>query len=299
MYSQIASNRRKSLLLIAVFIGFILALGWIVGQEVNAGAYASLPLAFILSLGMSLVGFYSGDRVALWTASAKPLAKQDNPYIYRLVENLCLSAGLPCPKIYLISDPAPNAFATGRSPKHASLALTSGLVEQLKNEELEGVIAHELSHIKNYDIRLMMLVVVLAGTLVLFRDLIWRSIGFGGRKRGNKEGGQGVLLFFIIGLVLSILAPLIAELIKLAISRKREFLADASGALLTRYPEGLASALEKIAAYQMPLKQANQATAHLFIASPFGERAKRGLANLFSTHPPIKERIKALRSMGV
>ncbi len=207
-----------------------------------------------------------------------------------------MASGLPLPKIYIISDPAPNAFATGRDPKHASVALTTGIIEQLKNEELEGVLAHELSHIKNYDIRLMTLVIVLAGTVLLFRDLIWRSMGFG-RSRDNRRGGGNAVLL-IVGIALTILAPVIAELIRLAISRRREFLADASSALLTRYPSGLAGALEKIAVYKQPMLRANNATAHLFIASPFGPTAGLGFASLFSTHPPIEARIKALREMG-
>ena len=296
MYNQIASNKRKSFLLVALFIGFLLVLGWLGGSYTEAGGYGGLVLALTLSGGMTIFSFYGGDKVALWSSGAKPLEKKDNPYVYRLVENLCLAGGLPMPKIYIISDPAPNAFATGRDPKHASIALTTGIIEQLKNEELEGVLAHELSHIKNYDIRLMTLVIVLAGTVLLFRDLIWRSMGFG-RSRQNRKGGGNVVLL-VAGLALTVLAPVVAELIKLAISRRREFLADASGALLTRYPEGLASALEKISAYQQPMLRANEATAHLFIASPFGARVGHGLTHLFSTHPPIEARIKALRGMS-
>ncbi len=294
MYSQIDNNKRKSFILTTIFILFILFLGWIFTKISDTG-YAGIIMAVIIALIMSLSGYYSGDKVALWTAGAKETKKQDNPYVFRMVENLCITAGIPTPKIYVIDDPSPNAFATGRDPKHASIALTTGIIEKMENEELEGVIAHELSHIKNYDIRLMTLVVVLVGIITILTHWFFRMGMFGGRNRNSKQGSANTV-FFVIGIILIVLSPLIAQLIKLAISRKREYLADASGVLLTRYPEGLANALEKISQYAQPLKNANGATAHLYIASPFGQ-VKSFTANLFNTHPPIKERIIALRRM--
>ena len=294
MYSQIDTNKKKSFFLIIFFVIFILFLGWFIGQISNLG-YAGIIIAAVIALSMSLSGYYSGDKVALWSSGAKETKKIDNPYVYNLVENLCITAGIPVPKIYIINDSAPNAFATGRDPKHASIALTTGIINKLENEELEGVVAHELSHIKNYDIRLMTLVVVLVGIVSLLAHWFLRFSLFGGRSRNSKQGSAGTILL-IIGLILMILSPIIAQLIKLAVSRKREFLADASAALLTRYPEGLAKALEKISQNSQPLKKANGATAHLYIASPFGNK-KNITAKLFSTHPPIKERINTLRKM--
>jgi heat shock protein HtpX len=298
MYKQITSNKRKSFLLIAIFVIFVIFLGWIFGQISNDG-YGALILAVIISLIMALVSFYSGDKIALWTAGAKgPLNKNDNPYVYRMVENLCITAGLPMPKVYVIADPAPNAFATGRDPKHASIAITTGLIERLENEELEGVIAHELSHIKNYDIRLMMVVIVLVGVVALLSDWLLRFRFFGGRRDDRDSGGQLGAILLLVGIVLAILSPLLAKLIQLAVSRKREFLADADGALLTRYPEGLAKALEKISAYGEPMIRANDATAHLYISNPFGGKKNKFFHKLFSTHPPAEERIKTLRGMA-
>ncbi|MFA5069858.1 MAG: M48 family metallopeptidase [Patescibacteria group bacterium] len=296
-YDFINSNKRRSFLLMFVFIALLLVLGYFIGQFSDAG-YTGLVIALVISGMMTLISWYSGDKIALWTAGAKPIEKQDNAYVYRLVENLCITAGLDLPKIYIISDPTPNAFATGRDPKHASIALTSGIIEKLKNEELEGVIAHELSHIKNYDIRLMMIVIVLVGTVTLIGQWFFRFRLFGGRRNRSSLGGQIGLILLIIGLVFLILSPIFAKLLQFAISRKREYLADASGALLTRYPEGLATALEKISQYKQPLQRANQATAHLYIASPFGEKAAKGFNRLFSTHPPIDERVAALRRMA-
>ena len=294
MYSQIDSNKRKTIILIAVFIIIILALGWVFG-ELSGYGYWGLAIAVGVSIIMSLFSYYRGDKVALWTSGAKPIKKEDNPYVYRLVENLCITAGIPVPKVHIIDDPAPNAFACGRDPEHSSIALTSGLIERLENEELEGVIAHELSHIKNYDIRLMTIVIVLVGIIVLMSDVFIRIRFFG--RRSDRGGGQAGTILFVIGILLMILSPLIAQLIHLAISRKREFLADASGALLTRYPEGLASALTKISQCKQPLKKASNATAHLYITNPFSGR-KKFLSKAFSTHPPVEERVKALRGMA-
>lgn len=288
MYKQIDSNKRKSWLLMLVFVLVIVALGWVWGQYYEGGYY-TVVLAAIIALILSLVSFYAGDKVALAQAGGKEIKKEDNPYVWRLVENLSITAGVPMPKVYIIKDTAMNAFATGRDPEHSSIALTTGLIEGLENEELEGVIAHELSHVKNYDIRLMMIVIICIGIITLLADWLLRSFLWG---RRDRKGGGNVLV--IVGLVLAILSPLFAKLIQLAVSRKREFLADASGALLTRYPEGLAKALEKISQHNQPLKRANKATAHLYIFSPFqGKKVSAVLA----THPPVEKRIAALRSM--
>jgi len=291
-YNQIASNKRRTAILIAIFIIVIIALGYVFSKAMEGGI-AGVIFACAIAIGMSLISYYSGDKIALWTSGAHgPVTKEQNAYVYRLVENLCLTAGLAMPKIYLIPDAAINAFATGRDPKHASLAITQGAIDKLENEELEGVMAHELSHIKNYDIRLMMVVIVCVSITTLLANWFFRFNFLGGRKKGNAG-----ILFLLLGVMLAILSPLVAKLIQLAISRKREFLADASGVLLTRYPEGLARALEKIQAENQPLMRANKATAHLYIANPFSGK-KSWFANMFSTHPPIAERIKALRSIA-
>ncbi|MEX0887808.1 MAG: M48 family metallopeptidase, partial [Patescibacteria group bacterium] len=238
-----------------------------------------------------LISYFFSANIVLAISGARPIEKKDNPYLYRIIENLCIGAGLPLPKIYIMEEPALNAFATGRDPNHSVVAVTRGLLENLENEELEGVIAHELSHIQNYDIRAMTLAAVLAGSLVMIADIFLRSSRWGGSRRGGRGSGAGILI--LIGLALAILSPIIAQLIKLAISRQREYLADSSGALLTRYPEGLARALEKIAADKTPFRHTSEATAHLYIKNPM----TAGLwANLFSTHPPVEERIRRLRA---
>jgi heat shock protein HtpX len=242
---------------------------------------------------MTFISYYHGDTIALASTGARAIQKSDNPYLYRMVENIAITAGLPIPKIHVINSPALNAFATGRDPQHASIAVTTGIMSALTNEELEGVLAHELSHIKNYDIRVMTLVIVLVGVVSLLANWFMHS-GMGARRSSDEEKGSGNILA-IVGIVLILLSPIIAELIKLAVSRKREYLADASGALLTRYPEGLARALEKIQASTAPLTTASTATAHLFIANPFKGKT---IAQLFSTHPPIADRIKRLREMA-
>lgn len=295
MYSQIDSNKRKSFFLIAIFIIVVVALGWFFGELIGGYGYKGLIIALLISWLMVLFSYYRGDKVALWSAGAKKIQKNDNPYVWRLIENLCITAGLPMPRVYIIPDAALNAFATGRDPKHASIALTAGIIKALEKSELEGVIAHELSHVKNYDIRIMTIVIVLAGTLALLADFFLRSQFWGfGRRRDRDDGGLGVILL-IAGIILAILAPIAANLIQLAISRKREFLADASGALLTRYPQGLANALAKISTHSN-IRRASGATAHLYIANPFAGSGKF-LGKLFSTHPPIEERIDALRKM--
>jgi heat shock protein HtpX len=294
MYQQIEANKRRSVILIIIFIVFVIFLGWLFGQLTEFGYFGPI-IALIVSLAMAATSYFAGDKIALKTAGAKQIQKQDNPYVYRLVENLCITAGLPMPKIYIINDPNINAFATGRDPDHASIAITQGAINKLENEELEGVIAHELSHIKNYDIRLMMIVIVLVGTIVLISEWLMRSFLWG---KSDRDKGQLGLILLVAGIVLAILSPFIAKLIQLAISRKREFLADADGSLLTRYPQGLANALKKIAnENKQPMKKANNATAHLYIANPFGQ-SKKFLAKIFATHPPIKDRISKLQQMA-
>ena len=297
MYSEISSNKRKSVLLVCIFIAIIIFLGWVFDYIYGNGSYAGMVYALLIALVMTLISYFSGDKIALATTGAKEIQHDDNKYLFHLVENLCITAGTPMPKIYVIQDTAINAFATGRDPKHASIAVTTGALQKLTNEELEGVIAHELSHVKNYDIRFMMLVAVMVGAISIFADIMLRSGGiFRGGRDNDREGGSSLFaILMIVGIILAILSPLIAELIKLAISRKREYLADASSALLTRYPEGLANALQKISDENQPMKKSSSATAHLFIASPFsGKKIK----SIFSTHPPIEDRIQKLKTMG-
>ncbi|MDP2947443.1 MAG: M48 family metallopeptidase, partial [Nanoarchaeota archaeon] len=245
---------------------------------------------------MSFISYWFSDKIVLAISGAKPLEHDQNQELYHIVENLCITAGLSLPKIYLINDSAPNAFATGRNPKNAVVAVTTGLLQSLDKTELEGVIGHELSHIGNRDILIQTIVVVLVGAISMIADIFVRGRFFGRKGSNNNEGGQAGVILMIVGLVFMILSPIIAKLIQLAISRKREFLADASSALLTRYPAGLAGALEKISQNPNQIKFANKATAHLYIANPF--RGKK-ISNLFSTHPPIAERIKRLREMSV
>ncbi len=293
MYSQIDSNKRQSVVLMMIFIAVIIGLGYVFDKVWGAGDFSFVIFAVLLSFGMTAISYFQGDKIALWNTGAKPIVKEENAYLYRMVENLCITSGAPTPKIYIIEDSAINAFATGRKPEMASIAVTRGAIEKLTNEELEGVLAHELSHIKNYDIRFMTLVAVLVGSISILSHIFLRSHLL--PRRSNREGGNAGAIFMLIGVVLAILSPIIAELIKLAISRRREYLADASGALLTRYPAGLANALGKIAAENQPMANASQATAHLFIANPF---AGKKISSLFSTHPPVQDRIKKLREMA-
>lgn len=292
VYEQIASNKQRTWFLISLFSVVIVLLGWTFGAWVGDET-TGIFLAVIISTIMTLVGFYKGDAVALATSGAQPIEKADHPELYRLVENLAITAGLPTPKIYVMPDNAINAFATGRDPNHASIAVTTGALQLLDKQELEGVLSHELSHIGNYDIRIMTIVVVLVGTIVLLSDMMTRSLFFN-RRRDREESGAGIIL--LIGIILAILSPFIAQLIKLAVSRQREYLADASGCLLTRYPEGLISALEKISAQDQPMSRANHATAHMFLANPFDPHVTKKFEQLFSTHPPIEERIARLKN---
>lgn len=295
MYNQIASNKRKSWLLVVLFMAVIVALGYTWGAY-SGDSFGALSVAGVIAIVMALTSFYAGDKIALSLSGAYAIkSREQNPYAWNLVENLCISQGMPMPKVYLIPEQAINAFATGRNPERASVALTEGAVAKLENEELEGVIAHELSHIKNYDIRLATLVIVLLGTLSILADIFLRSSHFLGGRRSSRQGNVGGILI-IVGLVLALLSPLIGKLIQLAISRRRELLADAQGALITRFPEGLARALEKIQADGTPLTRVSEATAHLYLSSPFGNRPSF-LGKLFMTHPPLPERVTALRQM--
>lgn len=293
LYTQKDSNIRKTWLLITVFLVFIIGLGWVFSYEFNSSLV--LVVAVIFSVTMSFISYWYSDKIVLKMSRAQEIKKEDSPELYRVVENLCITAGLPLPKIYIINEVAPNAFATGRDPRHAVVAVTRGLLETLDRSELEGVLAHELSHIGNRDMLLSTVVVVLVGMVALLSDwfLRWSWIS-GSRRKSNDGGGDLGAIMVIVGIVLAIFSPIIATLMQLAISRKREFLADASGALLTRYPEGLASALEKISQNPASLHVANKATAHLYIANPLKGRK---VSKWFMTHPPMEERIKALRGM--
>ncbi len=290
MYHQIDSNKRKTILFLGLFLIFVIGIGWVFGVVLDR--VWILPVAVAVAVIQALISYYYSDKIALTVSRAQEVPRKE-PFLelHRLVENLSITAGIPKPKVYLIDDSAPNAFATGRDPKHAALAVTSGLLEKLNKSELEGVISHEISHIDNYDIRLMTIIVVLYGFVALISDWFLRSLWFRNR---DERGSNG--LFLLVGIVLAILAPLAALLIQLAISRKREYMADASGALLTRYPAGLASALQKIVADREPLEVANRATAHLYIANPL-KGQKIGISGLFSTHPPVADRIKKLKAM--
>lgn len=298
IYSQISENKAKSYGIMLVFIILFSGFFYLIGKY-----YGSPVPYFILGITISLLStvgsyFYS-DKIVLFTTRAKPANKKEYFDFYTVVQNLTIATGLPMPKLYVIDDPAPNAFATGRDPKHAIVCATTGLLDRLERVELEGVISHELSHVKNYDILFSSLVAVLVGTVALIADWIMRSFWWGGfSRRDDEENGNRNPIFFILFIIVLILTPIVATLIQLAISRKREFLADASGALITRYPEGLARALEKISADPHRLHSATSSTAHLFISDPFKKKKFSGwFTNLFSTHPPIEERIKILRSM--
>jgi len=297
IYEEISSNKRRSYLLVFAFLVFIIFLGYIIGFFYGSG-YFGLGLALVIGLIYFLISYYGGANAILTMTRAKEATKPQYTHLINTVEGLSIAAGLPkVPKVYVIEDSALNAFATGRDPDHAAVTVTTGLMEKLNKLELEGVIAHELSHIKNYDIRVMMLAAVMVGLTVLLSDFLLRSFLWGSHGQ-KREGGNGAILFIVVGLVLAILAPLVGEAIKLAISRKREYLADASGALLTRYPKGLADALRKIKSDPDPLvDHANKATAHLFISTPFRKSKQSLMKNLFSTHPPIEDRIKKLEEM--
>jgi len=296
LYNQADKNIRLTWVYITGFLIFVMGVGYVFAGAMHNSLILYIAVAF--SIGMSFVSYWWSDKIVLAMSSAKEVTHEQGREIYHIVENLCITAGLPVPKIYIITDSAPNAFATGRDPEHGVICLTTGIIEKLEKTELEGVIAHELSHIGNRDILLSTVVVVLVGFVTLLADWFrnWTFWGGGRSRDNNNENGQLQMILMILAIVLSILAPFAAVLMQLAISRKREFLADASGALLTRYPEGLARALEKISADPKPLTEANRATAHLFIINPF--KGKK-MSSLFMTHPSIEERVKALRGMNL
>lgn len=296
LYTHQGANIRKTWLLMASFLVFVIGLGY--GAAYLLGDPNILYIAVIFALVMNIGSYWFSDKLVIKMTGAVPATKQSHPMLWNVVENLSITAGLPMPKVYVVNDAAPNAFATGRDPEHAAVAATSGLLTILNQTELEGVMAHELSHVGNRDMLVSTVAVVLAGFVAILADFLMRSLMFSGGDRDNKAG----VLFLILGIVGIILAPIAAQMIQMAISRKREYLADASGALLTRYPEGLASALEKIQAYAQPMQRANNATAHLFIADPFAgdtRSLRQKVSGLFQTHPPAADRIRILRNMDM
>jgi len=302
IYKATSANKRKSAIVVLGFFVFVALTVFVISKSFSiyigyeTGALGIAGIAFIISGVISFFGYYNSDKIVLRISNATP-AKRDRDFdFYTVTENLAIGAGIPKPKLYVIEDSAMNAFATGRNPEHGVVVATRGLLERLNRTELEGVIAHELSHIRNYDIRLMSLVSVMVGTIALLADFMLRV-----RIKGNNNRSQGAAIFLLLGIVFAILSPVIANLIKLAISRRREFLADASSVAITRQPSGLISALEKIAGDHEPLEAANKATAHLYIENPFKDQARSGvskLSGLFNTHPPVGDRIAALRKMS-
>lgn len=296
IYSHINENKRETWLIMFLFIAIVSALGWFIGEYFFEGSGVSfVGIALIFSGVSGFISYYNSDKIVLAISGARSIVREEAPQLYSLVENMSIASGIPVPRIYIIDDTAMNAFATGRDPNHAVICFTTGIVQGLEKRELEGVVAHEMSHIGNYDIRLMSIVSILVGSVTLLADWFTRGMFYGGRKSRSSDSGGG--LFLLIGLVLVLLSPIIATLIKLALSRNREFLADSTAALITRYPKALADALLKISNDGEVLEAANGATAHLYIANPL--KAKNGgwLAGLFSTHPPVEERIKRLLAM--
>ncbi len=293
LYDQAGKNIQRTWVLMITFFLVVIGLGWSFSYIFDNPAilYGAVALSLVMNVG----SFWFSDKIALATSGAKPADPAMFRDLHNIVENLSITAGQPKPKVFVIGDPAPNAFATGRDPAHGAVAVTTGLLNMMDRSELEGVIAHELAHIKNRDTLVMTVVVVLIGFVTLMSDFFLRSMIHSG---GDNRDSRLQLIFVVAGFALAIFAPVIGQLIQFAVSRRREFLADASGALLTRYPEGLANALQKISAYQAPMRNANHATAHLFISNPFGGKAFRGLNKLFMTHPPTEERIAALLGRG-
>ena len=296
IYTQQSRNTRKTWLLMSIFLVFVIGFSYLV--SIVLGNSTILYVGIVIALVMNVGSYWYSDKLVIKMTGAQPVTKEQAPELYNIVENLSITAGLPMPKIYIMNDPAPNAFATGRNPEHSAVAATTGLLQILDRTELEGVMAHEMSHIGNRDILVSTIAVVLAGFIAIISDIFLRSMLWGGGDRDNKAG----IIFIVLGIVGIILAPIAAQMIQMAVSRKREYLADASGALLTRYPEGLASALEKISANNTPMARANNATAHLFIADPFGSEKRtfgQKISGLFKSHPPAADRIKILRGMDV
>ena len=293
LYTHQDSNIWKTWILMALFFVIVIILGWFL--SIFYGNTSILVVAVLLAIFMNVFSYWFSDKIVLALHKAKPATRQESFDLWNAAENLSITAGLPMPRLYVVDDAVPNAFATGRDKKHAVVAVTTGLLRILDKNELEGVVAHELSHIGNRDMLLSTVVVVMVGFVALLSDFFLRSQLWGGNRSRNNNGGA---ILLVIGLILAILTPIAATLISLAISRKREFLADATGVLLTRYPEGLASALKKISATAVPMRSANNATAHLFIANPFGAQSTSGFHKLFMTHPPVEERIRALTGVS-
>ncbi len=295
IYTHKSENVIKTWLLVGVFLAVVLAISYFLAAYYNNASIVTI--AIIFSVGMNIMSYWFSDKIALRLARAVPARVEHYPELHRIVENLAITAGLPKPGVYIIPDAAPNAFATGRNAEHASIAVTEGLLATLEKNELEGVIAHEFAHIGNRDILLQSMVAILVGFISIIADMVTRSFLFGGMQRDDdNRGGNNILA--IVGIVFVILSPIIALLIQLAISRKREYLADATAALLTRYPEGLANALQKISGYNQPMAHATNATAHMYISNPFGGKAAQGIAHLFMTHPPVEKRIARLQEMA-
>lgn len=296
LYTHRDSNIRKTWLMFTVFLIVVIGIGWFFSTYFNSQDI--LIIAVLFAVVMNVTAYWFSDKIVLAMHRAHLISRDNNRELYNLVENLCITAGLPIPKIYIVEEAQLNAFATGRNPKHAVIAVTRGLMDHLDRSELEGVIAHELSHIGNRDMLVSTVAVVLAGFIAIFSDIFLRSMLWGGRRRDSRNGAGGLIM--LLGLAFAILAPIALTLMRLAISRRRESLADASGALLTRYPEGLASALEKIARDNTPMVTANNTTAHLWVDDPFNHLKKTPfLHKMFMTHPPIEERIAALRGIGM
>lgn len=315
---QIAENKRKTATLVAVFCLFVAVVAMVITLGVlaytGAADVSHLNWAEALGVGVvagvvafiiSLVGYYAGDDMVLAVSGAHPITHDEDPELFNVVEEMAIAAGVPMPKVYLIHDPAPNAFATGRDPQHASIAITTGLRQILTRDELQGVVAHEMSHVRNYDIRLMLMLAVLVGTVVMLCDLFWQVLRFGSLSRGSrdrdsKDGGSGggliVVVLIVLAVLMAIIAPILAHLIQLAVSRQREYLADATAVQLTRYPQGLASALQKIDADPHELATANRGTAHLYIVNPV-KRFENLADTAFASHPPIKDRIQRLMAL--
>lgn len=289
MYSQIAANKRKTFYIISLFLLIIAGMGFVYAKFF--GSMTSFYVILVIALVYSVISYFASSRLALTINGARQISKRDAPEYYSVVENLCIATGMPMPKVYIIDDPAPNAMATGRNPNSASVAATTGLLEIMTKTELEGVMAHEMGHVKNYDIRVMMVVFACVSVIGLLADSLMRLMWFGGR--GDRRNDSPI--FLIVAIVLAIASPIVASMVQLAVSRRREFLADATGAQTTRYPDGLASALLKIEKYGSGLKRQNSSTAHLFFANPL---KKSNFAKFFSTHPPVEERVKALEKMN-
>lgn len=298
-WDHVSGNIFKTWVIMFLFSIFFVGVVYVIGNAMGFGEVGGLGLvgfALIMAGIMNFISYFWSDKIVLGISGAKRIEKKDNPEVYRIVENLCIAAGLPTPKIYILEDSAPNAFATGRDPKHGAIAFTTGILQKLNKQELEGVVAHELSHVGNRDTLVMAVVSVLVGTIALVSDFFLRSLWLRGRNSDSDNKASGYIM--IIALIAAILAPIVATLIQLAVSRRREFLADASGVLLTRYPSGLANALQKISSDKEPLEAANRGTAHLYIVNPLKGRETLGwFASLFNTHPPIEARVKALKEM--